>query len=64
MSHPSGSNRRPTVYKTVALPAELGWQDIKQPRLGRLRLFQIYYMVFYSLWQEPALLGQSQEILA
>ena len=25
MSHPSGSNRRPTVYKTVALPAELGW---------------------------------------
>ena len=25
MSHPSGSNRRPTVYKTVALPTELGW---------------------------------------
>ena len=24
-SHPSDSNRRPTVYKTVALPTELGW---------------------------------------
>ena len=25
-SHPSDLNRRPTVYETVALPAELGWQ--------------------------------------
>src|ERR1019366_9103775 len=24
-SHPPGSNRRPTDYESVALPAELGW---------------------------------------
>ena len=27
-SHPPGSNRRPTVYETVALPTELGWPEI------------------------------------
>ena len=26
MSHLSGSNQRPTDYKSVALPAELKWQ--------------------------------------
>jgi hypothetical protein len=29
-SHPPGLNRRPTVYETVALPAELGWPRIPQ----------------------------------
>ena len=31
-SHPPGSNRRPTDYESVALPAELGWpsgQELK-----------------------------------
>ena len=27
-SHPSESNRRPTDYESVALPTELGWQNI------------------------------------
>ncbi len=26
VSQPSESNRRPTIYETVALPAELGWR--------------------------------------
>lgn len=38
MSHPSGSNRRPTVYKTVALPTELGWP-------------KAYVRIFYTAWQ-------------
>ncbi len=28
-SHLSDSNRRPTVYKTVALPAELRWRKLQ-----------------------------------
>lgn len=31
MSHLSGSNRRPIVYKTIALPTELRWQT--KPRI-------------------------------
>ena len=32
----SVSNRRPTVYKTVALPAELSRRKAAQPNAGRL----------------------------
>ena len=27
-SHPSESNRQPTTYEAVALPIELGWQNL------------------------------------
>lgn len=31
-SHPSDSNRRPTHYECVALPAELGWRKLDRRR--------------------------------
>lgn len=42
-SHPPGSNRRPAVYETAALPTELGWPfvnnlrgvDLRGQRLGQ-----------------------------
>lgn len=45
-SHLSDSNRRPTVYKTVALPAELRWQLVLWSRCRRSRWPQVNNVVW------------------
>jgi len=39
MSHLSGSNQRPTDYKSVALPAELKWHDKERIFFTRKHVF-------------------------
>ena len=54
MSHLSDSDRRPTVYKTVALPTELRWRKsgfkpASAPPLSSLPDHSIFFLAFFQV---------------
>lgn len=45
-SHPPDSNRRPTIYETVALPTELGWRNGVSDEGQRYYFFDSFEVLF------------------